>query len=61
MKRRDFLRNALGTSAMLGLGAAGLTPRLANALAPVGFQRTLVNVMLLGGADMRFLFVPEPG
>ncbi len=61
MKRRDFLRNALGTSAMLGLGGAGLTPRLANALTAVGSQRTLVNVMLLGGADLRFLFVPEPG
>ncbi len=61
MKRRDFLKNALGTSAILGLGATGLTPRLANAIAPAGFPRTLINVMLLGGADLRYLFVPEPG
>ena len=62
MKRRDFLKNTLGASAMLGLGA-GMTPRLVNALAPsdFGFQRTLVNCMLLGGADLRYLFVPEPG
>ncbi|MDJ0806679.1 MAG: DUF1501 domain-containing protein [Gammaproteobacteria bacterium] len=61
MKRRDFLRNALGTSALLGLGTASLAPRLANAFVPVGFQKTLINVMLLGGADLRYLFVPEPG
>jgi len=49
---------------MLGMGV-GLIPRLFNAGVQAGtasgFQRTLINVMLLGGADLRHLFVPDPG
>lgn len=58
MKRRDFLK-AVGHGASL-FGALG-TLGLRSAIAAPLTQRTLVNVMLLGGADLRYLFVPAPG
>jgi uncharacterized protein (DUF1501 family) len=63
MNRRDFLKRSMYTALMSG-GAASLglgTPRVASAQAAIAYGRTLVNVMLLGGADLRFLLVPEPG
>ena len=61
MKRRDFLKYSLYTSMMTG-GAAALLPGAASAQAVpyTPYGRTLVHVMLLGGADLRFLFVPDP-
>lgn len=62
MKRRQFLKSSVYASAMLGL-SSGFASRLARAAIAGGlpFKRTLINLMLLGGADLRFLFVPEPG
>jgi uncharacterized protein (DUF1501 family) len=63
MNRRDFLKRSMYTALMSG-GAASLglgTPRVASAQAAIAYGRTLVNVMLLGGADLRFMLVPEPG
>jgi uncharacterized protein (DUF1501 family) len=58
MKRREFLKTAACSAVSMGLfGHAG--PR--SAFAAVTPQRTLVNTMLVGGADMRYLFVPSPG
>ncbi len=61
MKRRDFLKYSLYTSMMTG-GAAALLPGAAGAQAApyTPYGRTLIHVMLLGGADLRFLFVPDP-
>ena len=68
MKRRDLLHNGL-----LGLLAASAGPGLflprraraqaeapIRACAPTDLPRTVVNVMLQGGADFRFLFMPAP-
>ncbi len=61
MKRRQFLKNSVYASTALGL-SSGLTPGLSNAAIGGGlpFNRTLINLMLLGGADLRFLFAPDP-
>jgi uncharacterized protein (DUF1501 family) len=61
MKRRQFLKSGLCATALLGL-SSGIAPRLASAAIGGGlpFKRTLINLMLLGGADLRFLFVPDP-
>jgi len=59
MKRRSFLKGVAGYAAMYGTGlGAGFTFSDASAQ---GFQRALVNVMLIGGADYRFLLAPPPG
>ena len=63
MKRRNFLKSGL-----YGAGAAALSGGISLAWPNVGFAahsaatvpRTLVNIMLLGGADLRFAFVPTP-
>ncbi len=63
MNRRVFLKRSMqtaivgGGAATLGLGVA----KNAHALPGIPHGRTLINVMLLGGADLRFLLVPEPG
>lgn len=54
MKRRDFIKLTLYSSA---LASMGLTPSLAFAAGP---YRTLVNTMCLGGADFRYMFGPSP-
>lgn len=57
MKRRNFLKSSL---AMAAAGAAsGWTISSAWAQASTR-PRSLVNTMLLGGADLRHLFVPPP-
>jgi uncharacterized protein (DUF1501 family) len=63
MNRRKFLKRSM-QSALVAGGAATLglaVPRQASAQTASAYGRTLVNVMLLGGADLRFLLVPEPG
>ena len=63
MKRRDFIKSifyttsAVGTVSTLGLP---LDRALAAGNPFPELNRTLVDVMLLGGADLRFLFVPHP-
>lgn len=56
LSRRQFLQRMVAGSALVA-GGGLLTGRVAHA-APV--PRTLVNVMLYGGADLRFLFAPDP-
>lgn len=56
MKRRDFLKLTLYSSALAGMGG-----RLSSALAAHGNpHRTLINIMCLGGADFRYMFAPNP-
>ncbi len=57
MDRRDFLRSAAMASVLLA-GRARWAPRSARAEVPSTFQRSLVNVTLRGGPDMRHLIVP---
>lgn len=58
MKRRNFLKGSLYTSAALGLTHGfGFSNAWA---APGARPRSVVNTMLLGGADLRQLFVPPP-
>ncbi len=62
MKRRDFLKAALmssGYSAFGGL-ASGLVLRDAYGYPINGNGRVLANMMLLGGADLRHMFMPPP-
>lgn len=60
MKRRDFINRAVMASA--GAGLISVMPRklLAQSCQVTDLSRTLVNVMLQGGADLRFLFMPSP-
>lgn len=60
MRRREFIHHSLLASAAAGLGG-GLPSFVLGAACPVSdLPRTLVNVMLQGGADLRFLFMPAP-
>lgn len=63
MKRRDFLIRCGLVGVAGGLGASPLMPRrvLADACIQADLERTVVNLMLQGGADFRFLFMPAPG
>lgn len=60
MRRRDFLRKAIGLS--LAAGGASIAPLSAwgQACESSVMPRTLVNFMLHGGADLRYLFMPAP-
>ncbi|MGF1640720.1 MAG: DUF1501 domain-containing protein [Rhodospirillales bacterium] len=61
MNRRDFLLSSLSAAALTGASAGiGLRPSVARAAPGFSFGRTVVNVMLVGGADLRCLFVPHP-
>lgn len=59
--RRDFLRTTMLASLAggvgLGLGAPG---RALAACATAPMPRTLINLMLYGGMDSRFVFMPAP-
>ncbi len=64
MKRRDFIKNIFYTSSAASIaGTASMVP-FSNAYADKRygqfFARTLVDVMLLGGADLRYMLVPHP-
>ena len=63
MQRRNFLKGMLYSSASIGSGAGLLLPSTDLFAATPGntTDRTLVNIMMLGGADLRYLFVPQPG
>lgn len=58
MQRREFLRYSLYSALLAG---GNVVPGVATAQATgAPFGRTLINVMFLGGADLRYLFVPDP-
>ena len=56
MNRRDFLKLSLCSATLFG----SALPFKFSSAALGSYQRALVNVMLLGGADFRYLFVPNP-
>jgi uncharacterized protein (DUF1501 family) len=60
MNRREFIKTALISSVYLGTGIniTNLEFNRANAF-PVNDKRVLVNLLLPGGPDFRYLFVPE--
>ena len=60
MNRRDFLKTALLSGLYFGTGInlKNLNFNQANAF-PVNDKRVLVNLLLPGGPDLRYLFVPE--
>lgn len=63
MKRRNFIKNIFYTSSAASMAGAGLFPSSkasADALYGESYARTLVDVMLLGGADLRYMLVPHP-
>lgn len=63
MKRREFMRRTMLASAVTGMGV-GLGMPLSSMAATCELEsrpRTLVNLMLYGGMDSRFLFMPSPG
>lgn len=56
MNRREFLSYLAAAGVFTGVNS-----RLPMAYAATsGIPRILVNVMLIGGADLRFLFAPDP-
>ncbi|MBT8054547.1 MAG: DUF1501 domain-containing protein [Xanthomonadales bacterium] len=61
--RRTFLRQSISASlaAAVVAGKPGLLLAQDQACIPQDMPRTLVNVMLQGGADFRYLFMPSPG
>ena len=63
ISRRSFLRRTISASMAAGVVAArpGLLLAQDQACIPQAMPRTLVNVMLQGGADFRYLFMPSPG
>ena len=65
MKRRDFLRGSIVSGGAATVASVGLSLPFKQAFAATAptsvTKRSVVNTMLLGGADLRFLFVPEPG
>lgn len=63
MKRREFMRRTMLASAFAGAGL-GLGVPMSSMAASCTLEsrsRTLVNLMLNGGMDSRFLFMPSPG
>ena len=60
MKRRDFIKSIFYTTSAVGTLGLPLDRALATGNPFPELNRTLVNIMLLGGADLRFLFVPHP-
>ena len=62
MKRREFMRRTMLASALAGTGIGMGLPSssMAAACALENRSRTLVNLMLYGGMDSRFIFMPSP-
>lgn len=61
MDRRDFLKTCLAGGTTLGtIGLSPWTRALADHSGPVPVPRTVINTMMLGGADLRYLFAPDP-
>lgn len=63
MKRREFMRRTMLASAVAGAGVGmGFPISSMAATCPLETRsRTLVNLMLYGGMDSRFIFMPSPG
>ena len=63
MKRRNFIKGMLYSSAAMSSVSGLILPNRNLFAASYGntTQRTLINSMFLGGADLRYLFVPQPG
>ncbi len=63
MKRREFMRRTMLASAVAGAGMGmGFPMSSMAATCPLDARpRTLVNLMLYGGMDSRFIFMPSPG
>lgn len=62
MKRREFVRRTMLVSSIAGTGI-GLGMPVSSMAATCALEnrsRTLVNLMLYGGMDSRFLFMPAP-
>ena len=60
MKRREFIHGSFLASLAAGLSSGIPHLALGQACPVADLPRNLVNVMLQGGADLRFLFVPSP-
>jgi uncharacterized protein (DUF1501 family) len=63
MRRRQLLKNMAAASIATGMGSLAFPLRAladCSATSP-DMDKTLVNFMLSGGADMRFVFMPAPG
>ena len=61
MDRRQFLKGMISSAAFLGGGAGSMLSNKALAACNLPqVPKTLVNIMLYGGADLRYLFVPSP-
>jgi uncharacterized protein (DUF1501 family) len=62
MDRRDFLKVLSGAAAMTGipLGTGWPTARALAAPRAGAYGRTVIHLMLTGGADLRYLFAPNP-
>ena len=59
MRRREFIKSALATGALYTSSGFPVLERLAHASGiPVLGNRVLVNIMLSGGPDFRYLFPP---
>jgi len=62
MKRREFMRRTMLASAVAGAGM-GMGLPMSSMAASCSLEarpRTLVNLMLYGGMDSRFIFMPSP-
>ena len=63
MKRRDFLHTSAAAALLGGVGLGGFPGRAlaqTQTCTVTDLSRTVVNLMLQGGADFRFLFMPAP-
>lgn len=63
MKRREFVKSIFYTSSAAGLASTATFPfskAFADGRYGAFYSRTLVDVMLLGGADLRFMLTPHP-
>lgn len=60
MRRREFIQTSLLASVAAGLGNSLPAYALSDNCPVTDLPRSLVNVMLKGGADLRFLFMPSP-
>ncbi len=58
LSRRLFLQRLIAGSAVLA--GSSILPVQAPLAAPADPPKTLVNLMLYGGADLRFVFAPDP-
>lgn len=59
MDRRSFLKGALYAAGSTGVLGGAISPRQVWAACSTPAQRRVINIALLGGADLRQLFVPE--